>query len=490
MFPIGSVKISLKTKILLLIGILITVLMIGISFSILIEWRTLEIESRTQSARNVTKAFSITVLDALIYAESGSSNLEELLETQIKDFLQKVEDIKYISILNNNRRIIAHSDLTKYNKILSDSISIEISKTDLHISSIYESEEYGWVIETVFPLQIAGKRWGILRVGVDADPLRNKISELFSTLFYSTLLVISITLIVLYLLIGRITGSLKDLVKLMDKIDIDSDEIKNQPKRNDEIGFLIQHFDTLQKRLAQQRQQLINAQKQIYHAEKLASIGRLASGVAHEINNPLNGIKSCVYSIGKDPDNKKQNFEYLGLINEGLDHIEIIVQKLLGFAHQQSKVVGTVNVNAGIEKVLQLLEYRLTQKHVLITKNLDKELPAIYADEQLIQEVLMNLLLNAMDAVTDNGGIRIETGIQTQNHIYITIEDKGTGISDEDLEKIFDPFYTTKESGEGTGLGLSVSLGIVETHGGSIQVKSKLENGTTFKIILPVKEVK
>jgi len=136
------------------------------------------------------------------------------------------------------------------------------------------------------------------------------------------------------------------------------------------------------------------------------------------------------------------------------------------------------------------LEYRLTQKHVLITKNLDKELPAIYADEQLIQEVLMNLLLNAMDAVTDNGEIKIDTGIQTQNQVYIIIGDGGTGISDEELEKIFDPFYTTKKPGEGTGLGLSVSLGIVETHGGSIQVKSKLDKGTTFKIILPVKEVK
>ena len=171
MSPVGTVKISFNTKILLLIGILITVLMIVISFFILLEWRNLEIESRTQSASDVTKAFSITVLDALIYAESTSSHLEEQLETQIEDFLQKVEDIKYISILDNNRRIIAHSDLTKYNKVLNDSISIIISKTKSPISSIYESDEYGWVIETVFPLQIAGKRWGIIRVGVDAEPL-------------------------------------------------------------------------------------------------------------------------------------------------------------------------------------------------------------------------------------------------------------------------------------------------------------------------------
>lgn len=496
MSPINVINRSLKTQILLFIGILITLLMIGISFSILFEWRSLIIESRTQSARDVTRAFSISILDALIYSENASFHLEEQLETQIADFKQKVPDIKYLAILDNERNVIGHTDLTKYTNIYNDPKTIEICSTDSLINSIYNNQEYGWIIETVFPLQISGKRWGILKIGIDAEPLRSEIRNLFFRLFFSTIFVIGITLIVLYLLIERITGSLKELTKIMDKIDIDSDELDNQPKRNDEIGFLVQHFNVLQKRLAQQREQLLSAQKQIYHAEKLASIGRLASGVAHEINNPLNGIKSCMYSISKDPRDIAQNESYLGLINEGLSHIEIIVQKLLGFAHQQSKVVGSVNVNSGIEKVLQLLDYKLSQKKIEITHKLDKELPTIYADEQLIQEVIMNLLLNSMDAITEEGKIVIETGIQSQGQIYISIEDNGSGISDKDLEKIFDPFYTTKEIGEGTGLGLSVSIGIVETHGGSIQVKSKVDTlpagkagGTTFKIILPIKEL-
>jgi len=486
----NTINKSLKTKIILFIGILISLLMIGISILILLEWRSLIIENRTQSARDVTRTFSISILDALIYSENTSFRLEEQLETQIADFKLKVPDIKYLAIFDNERNVIGHTDPTKYANMEIDSLTIRASITDSLISSIYKNQDYGWIIETIFPLQIAGKRWGILQIGIDAEPIRNEIKEIFFRLFFSTLFVIVITLFVLYLLIDRITLSLKELTKLMDRVDIGSDELENQPIRDDEIGFLIQNINVLQKRLLEQREELLNAQKQIYHAEKLASIGRLASGVAHEINNPLNGIKSCLYSINKDPKDSEQNKSYLKLINEGLDHIEIIVQKLLGFAHQQSKVVESVNINSGIEKVLQLLDYRLSQKKININSIFHRELPTIYADEQLIQEVIMNTLLNSMDSISKEGEIKIETGMQSQGQIYISITDTGSGIKDKDFEKIFDPFYTTKEIGEGTGLGLSVSLGIVETHGGSIQVKSKVGEGTTFKIILPIRGLK
>ena len=484
-----NVKYSLKTKIILVIGIIITLMMAAISISILFQWRTLIIRNQIQNSRNLTKAFSLSVLDALILAENTDFFVEDQLIILLADFKKKAPGIKYIMVLDRERRVIAHDNLKFVNKVYNDSISTAVCKTNSLISSIYENDVYGWIVETVQPLQIAGKRWGVLRIGMDAEKMRREIINMLFILFFSTISLIVVSLLTLYFLVSRLTGSLRELVTMMDKIDIDSDEFHNKPARNDEIGFLMDHFETLEARLSQSRLQLINAQKQIYHAEKLASIGRLASGVAHEINNPLNGIKNCVYSITKDPDDMKQNAEYLELINEGLDNIELIVQKLLGFARQQSKLIGAVNINDCIIKVLQLLEYRMNQKQIKIIHKLDKNLPAIRADDHLMQEVLMNLILNSLDAVSAEGGqIEIHSGQSDADNIFIDIIDNGEGIAEKDLQLIFDPFYTTKDPGKGTGLGLSVSLGIVETHGGDITLKSSPGNGAAFTVKLPIKE--
>ncbi len=486
MSPAGSVRFSLKTKMLLLIGAVITILMLGISFGILFQWRSFIIERQRQNAHSLTRAFAISVLDALIYGENGNFQAENLLETYIADFQRKVSGIKYIAILDQDRRVIAHSDFTRYDEQFNDSLSVLVSHASTLISSIYENPEYGWVLETVFPLQIAGKRWGVLRMGFDARSTRAEIRKLFILLFSLTVLVISVTLLVLYLLINRLTNSLRRLVSVMDEIDMESEAPLKLPALDDEVGFLIQHFESLKQRLSHSRTQLLNAQKQIYQAEKLASIGRLASGVAHEINNPLNGIKNCVYAIQKDPEDRWQTAEYLELINEGLSHIETVIKKLLGFARQQSRQMDSVDMNRAVNKVLQLLDYRLTQKQVQVKLRLDENLPAIKADNHLMQEVIMNLLLNSFDAVQKDGIIEISSGRVDGHNIYISIKDNGIGISKENIERIFDPFYTTKEPGEGTGLGLSVSLGIVESHGGTIRVESTPGEETVFTIILPI----
>ena len=243
------------------------------------------------------------------------------------------------------------------------------------------------------------------------------------------------------------------------------------------------------KRLKFSKQQLAAAQKQVYQSEKLASIGRLASGVAHEINNPLNGIKNCLYAIQKEPDNKEQTTEYLELINEGMNYIENVIKKLLGFARQQTQITDSLNINELIENVYKLLEYKFKQKQVVVTQNLLEDIPAISADNQLIQEVIMNILINAYDAISEKGEIEIKSGITDEKHIFFSIRDNGIGLKENELDKIFDPFYTTKDPGEGTGLGLWVSLGIVENHNGQIKVNSIPNKETIFTVILPT-EVK
>ncbi len=217
----------------------------------------------------------------------------------------------------------------------------------------------------------------------------------------------------------------------------------------------------------------------------------MVSGIAHEINNPLNGIKSCIYTIKKEPDNHDQLQNYLDLITEGLNHIEMIVQKLLGFARQPSPTNNKdnmipVNVNESIQKTLALLAYKLDKNQIEQSLHLDDTIPPIKIDQNLLQEILMNLIINSFDALNDGGILTITTSLITENEIKILIKDNGPGIEPENLKLIFEPFFTTKDVGEGTGLGLSVSKGIVEAHGGTLKVSSVLGKETVFSVCLPV----
>jgi signal transduction histidine kinase len=271
----------------------------------------------------------------------------------------------------------------------------------------------------------------------------------------------------------------------VDQIDFESDQPSQLDAPRNEIGYLVRHFDLLKERLAQSRRQLRAAQHQVYQAEKLASVGRLASGVAHEVNNPLNGIRFCVHGIQSDPGNAEQAARYLGLIDEGIQQIESVVQKLLGFARSQPATFERISVNEQLHVVLDLLEFQFRQKDVAVQVVLPPDRRQVRADATLMKEVFMNLLMNSIDAVELGGSIRVQSGLADDDRLFVSITDNGSGIRAEHITQIFEPFFTTKETGRGTGLGLSVTLGIVELHGGTIRVHSEPRLQTTFTVVLP-----
>ena len=483
-----SIQHSLKTRILFVTGSVILIIMMIISLAILFQWRTILIEKEITNAQSIVDAFTVPALDALIYAEQRELLKDDLLETYIDNYMQRVNSIKYIEIYDNNNELVAAKDRNGSDSFSLDKIDVNL-KSNKYNSIIFQSTEYGWLLDTYAPLKIANKKWGVVKIGFDAEPIQKEINDIFFVLLSLTILLSIATLTVLYFLIDKVTFKLKSLVDEIDKIDFKTVEEITLKGDKDEIGFLITRFDDLLKRLKLSKEQLETAQKQVYQSEKLASIGRLASGVAHEINNPLNGIKNCLYAIQKEPDNKEQTTEYLALINEGMSYIENVIKKLLGFARQQTQITDSLNINELIENVYKLLEYKFKQKQVVVTQNLLEDIPAISGDNQLIQEVIMNILINAYDAISEKGEIEITSGIKDEKHIFFSIRDNGIGLKENELDKIFDPFYTTKDPGEGTGLGLWVSLGIVENHNGQIKVNSIPNKETNFTVILPT-EVK
>jgi two-component system NtrC family sensor kinase len=227
--------------------------------------------------------------------------------------------------------------------------------------------------------------------------------------------------------------------------------------------------------------------QQIMKSERLATLGQLAAGVAHEINNPLGGILMYTHLALEDLDKKDVLRANLEKAVTEATRCKDIVKGLLDFARQTQPKVEQLDVNKILERTLDLVKNQVLFHNVKITRSFSS-LPEILIDAGQIQQVFANIILNAAEAMDGKGELTVVTKMSSDNeYVEIRFTDTGCGISPEDCEKVFDPFFTTKEVGRGTGLGLAVSHGIVARHKGTIEVKSKPGKGSSFVVRLPLK---
>lgn len=232
------------------------------------------------------------------------------------------------------------------------------------------------------------------------------------------------------------------------------------------------------------------------HANRLASIGRLAAGVAHEINNPLAiinekaGLMKDILELSGEYRYKDKFFELISAISESVNRCRTITHRLLGFARQMELTIQMIDLNSVIKEVLVFLEKEIAYRDIKLDLALDDDLPFIESDRGLLQQVFLNIINNAIDAVQEEGIISISTFQRDSSTVAVAIQDNGCGIEKDKLKQIFEPFYTTKQKGKGTGLGLSITYGIVKKLGGEIEVQSEVGKGTVFTITLPIKNHK
>lgn len=243
--------------------------------------------------------------------------------------------------------------------------------------------------------------------------------------------------------------------------------------------------EELEKKVEERTKELQEAQTQLIQSEKLASIGQLAAGVAHEINNPLGVMLGFTQVMlkklpGKDPFRKP----LISIEREGL-RCKKIIQGLLDFSRRSTPTLQPLDLNESVEAACKLIEHQITIDNVKLIKGFAPNLPGIEGDTNQLQQVFVNLIINAYQAMPQGGDLRITTRT-VGNQVQAIFADAGVGIRPEDLKHIFDPFFTTKEVGKGTGLGLSVSYGIIKSHGGRIEVDSQVGVGTRFVVSLPV----
>ncbi|HJV62598.1 MAG TPA: ATP-binding protein [Albitalea sp.] len=252
---------------------------------------------------------------------------------------------------------------------------------------------------------------------------------------------------------------------------------------------------TLEQRVKDRTQALRLAEAEVARGEKLASIGQLAAGIAHELNNPLTGVLTFTHLLRQKMPEGSQDAEDLDLVIRETKRCASIIRRLLDFAREKAPERKPVDLNQLVQETVRFVERSAALQQIEITTQLDPALPPLLADADLIKQVVMNMLVNAQQAIEESGSIRVQTrliasrklpaGDQPGPAVEIAISDTGCGIPSANLQRIFDPFFTSKEVGKGTGLGLSVSYGIVASHGGEIEVESEVGRGSTFRVYLP-----
>ena len=265
-----------------------------------------------------------------------------------------------------------------------------------------------------------------------------------------------------------------------------------------EVGALAKEFNQMATKLKESysnlEQKVEERTAQLLRAERLAAVGELAAEVAHEINNPLGGLRNFASMLENEPENTQQTKKYAALILEGLKRVEIIVKRLLTFSRPYSLQMSDKNINSIINNSIKFIEYRIEPCHITIKKDLNETIPYVYIDVDNISQVLINIMVNALESMPDGGTLTIKTDTckEHNNCVTVYIADTGCGIREELKDKIFEPFFTTKnkEGEKGLGMGLAISKRIIEDHHGKINLESEFGKGTTFGICLPVSKKK
>jgi len=546
-----KIGLSLRVEIIINISLLMlaAILLIGFTTSKVNEQNM--IQEKIINGEGMIQDFQ-SIIDFMAGDKKDFSLTTPFSKREIQDFVRiytKERGIYDLVIVDRGLKVVTsrRTDLVDKNylndfmknSILSGQINYEIEKSGGFLSPYYKK------LSVYSPLWIRGKIAGGIQMEI---PIGDVMMYLLKSqrMILISMILDGIVLIVFgsFLLSRVLVKPLKDLVRLTQKISEGDFSEKIEVSSKNETGQLILSFNRMLERLKENQENLDNylkslelankklkqAQEELVRTEKLASVGRFAAGVAHEVGNPLGAILGYTSILEKNGIDREESKDYLKRIEKEIERINRIVRELLDFARPSKFEIHDVEINKVVEHTLSLISYQKIFKNIETRLELQPSLPMIKGDESQLSQVLINILLNAIDAMPEGGILAIKTedlliedgtdDPSQQFHprrrrgdpiesdysrlrkpdplstvlaifskgerlVRIRISDTGGGIEKENLERIFDPFFTTKEPDKGTGLGLSISLRIVESMGGKIRVESEVGKGSAFEIYLP-----
>lgn len=484
---------GVQSKFILITSLCIFIFAGVFGYLIIQREKKLYTEDTIHQAKTIAEMSGVIFTNALVYKEVGlvdNVGMTDYLDYYISDMMLKDKRIIYLVVLDPNGKVLSHSNIKEYGNIYTDPVSKKALKATLLTVQSLKNDKGIDMVDVAAPLRISTKNWGVCRVGFSLEDvnkgvkaLRNEMLIMVSLMLFGSLIVIGIS--------GKAFATpLVNLAKAMDQItekgnlDIHYPELA---RRKDEIGRLQVSFSWMIKRLREANRKQTKTMELMCQTEKMATVGSLAAGVAHEINNPLGGVVLCFKNFTESDMDEESRKMHVEVINSGLFKIQNTVQGLLDFSRKTPIAITPSSISSILDTSLKLADSFLTKKNITVVRKPCTDTPLVSVDPAKIEQVFLNIIINAVHAMGDKGTLFFE--VTNENDMCrVSITDTGPGIDPEVLPRIFDPFFTTKDPGKGTGLGLAVCRSIVDQHGGRIKAESTERGGANFIISLPLME--
>ncbi len=434
------------------------------------------------------------------------SMVDRVWELVFKGERYEGKDVGAVTLFQGDVRIATTVKTSVGQRAVGTRVSEEVYQAVLAGGGVWRGRAFvinDWYISAYEPLRDpAGRVVGMLYVGLlekAYTSIRDRlILSFFGIASVGFLLIAGIT----YYMVGSITRPIGELVRATRKVAAGQFDQEVSVRATGELALLSESFNamvaslrkmrsdleewgrTLEDKVRRRTEELVAMHDRIAQAERLASLGKLSAGVAHEINNPLGAVLALTALTLEDLEPDDPARENLQEVVRQAERCRNIVRGLLEFARQSEPHVEPLDLNHVLEDTLALVARQSMFFNIAVVRALDPALPRVMGDRSQLQQVFMNLLLNAVQAMEEKGTITLASR-QVDGFVEISVSDTGCGIPPDKLGRIFDPFFTTKPSGKGVGLGLSIAYGIVTKHGGDIRVESEVGKGSTFTVRLP-----
>src|SRR5258706_4055377 len=477
-------KFSLKLKIFLSAGLFFLAAVGTLTFLTIRSEKNLLLAQMGERAKAGINLMELSVTGSLYKLDTYR------LET-IAGEAKALPNVDYAYIFDVQGRIVGdhHSDQRQLFSTFTDDLGQRVvnSKAAVLVDINYEKS----MLDISKPVYLGHEKLGGIRLGFDLKPMLEEVRKVTLSAVGVASALFVIGLFVIFVITTRMMRPIEALTVAAKHIEEGNLQHRVSINRDDEIGSLAKAFGQMEERLMQRERELKQSQDTLRRADRLSSLGLLTAGLAHEIRNPLVAIRTFTQLLPERYEDPEFRDGFQSLALKEVDRICGLINDLLSFARPSKPNVAPESVNDVVDNIARILETQAKEKGVAIERQLGENLPKAWIDREQMKQVFMNLILNAIQAMNGTGSITLmsrsvmKNGTQPAGEfVQVEVKDSGVGIPQENLQHIFDPFFTSKD--EGSGLGLAVSHQIVQEHGGFVTVESTVGSGTSFFVHVPV----
>lgn len=482
---LSSINNSLQKKFILIAFLSVSLLAIVVSIFVATKTRSVLYNATEQKGRMMAQTVSALIINELIYEKLGLVEEGGLIDNYVRElYLRQELELRYVAVLDNHLQVISHSDFSEFGKYYEDHFVQDAQHAhDVLVKKHTNSASHFDSFEFATPLSIEGKRWGVLLFELSLENVQREADVILFEILSIAGIALLLLFVLIYFLSHRFIRPITDLAQAMGEVEVGMVE-KNIPvKGRDELARLAESYNEMVCRIRESNEEMKLAHEKLLHSEKLATLGVLSSSVAHRINNPLGGLFNCVRMLKRKGDDAEFRENYLTLVEEGLESIEETVGQLLWTAGKRDGEEKSSDVAGVLAGVVRFLDYRMRKQNIEFVDSIAHELVVPVAPHDL-EEIFLNTMINAIQAMEEGGYLTVIAKRQ-RNSSILHIEDTGTGIPKEALNKVFNLFYSTKKAGEGTGLGMWMTYELVAKYKGTVELQSKEGIGTIVTITIP-----